>query len=247
MATQRPDPQPRLTAWGQAWRLVLCVAISAVAWPQYALGQWDTDRRLFWLDGAVGAVALVAVLWRRRWPLPVALALNAATVVSGAAAGPATLALVSLATRRRALPIAAVSVVAFAAGMVYVVTTPRVGVGLPWVDAGVTLVAVAATVVLGLYIGSRRELLWTLRQRAERAEAEQELRAGRAREHERARIAREMHDVLAHRISQISMHAGALAYRSDLGADQMRDQATSDPDRGQRGPQRPARRARRAA
>ena len=68
----------------------------------------------------------------------------------------------------------------------------------------------------GMYIGSRRELIWTLRQRAERAEAEQELRVAQARGNERARIAREMHDVLAHRISQISMHAGALAFREDL-------------------------------
>ena len=76
-----------------------------------------------------------------------------------------------------------------------------------------------------MYIGSRRELLWTLRHRAERAEAEQELRVAQARANERARIAREMHDVLAHRISQISMHAGALAFREDLTADEMRDSA----------------------
>ena len=76
-----------------------------------------------------------------------------------------------------------------------------------------------------MYVGSRRELLWTLRDRAERAEAEQELRAGKARGDERARIAREMHDVLAHRISQVSMHAGALTFRDDLTADEMRESA----------------------
>ena len=76
-----------------------------------------------------------------------------------------------------------------------------------------------------MYIGSRRELIWTLRNRAERAEAEQELRVAQAQGTERARIAREMHDVLAHRISQISLHAGALAYRTDLTADDMRDSA----------------------
>ena len=68
----------------------------------------------------------------------------------------------------------------------------------------------------GMYIGSRRELLWTLRDRAERAEAEQHLRVEQGQLHERARIAREMHDVLAHRISLIAVHAGALAYRTDL-------------------------------
>ena len=77
----------------------------------------------------------------------------------------------------------------------------------------------------GMYIGSRRELIWTLRNRAERAEAEQELRVAQARSQEQARIAREMHDVLAHRISQISMHAGALAYREDLTPEEMRASA----------------------
>jgi signal transduction histidine kinase len=45
------------------------------------------------------------------------------------------------------------------------------------------------------------------------------------RSNERERIAREMHDVLAHRISLITMHAGALTYRTDLTADQMRETA----------------------
>ncbi|WP_310530080.1 histidine kinase, partial [Nocardioides sp.] len=55
------------------------------------------------------------------------------------------------------------------------------------------------------------------------AEREQALVADTVREAERTRIAREMHDVLAHRITQISMQAGALAYREDLAADQLRD------------------------
>jgi signal transduction histidine kinase len=87
------------------------------------------------------------------------------------------------------------------------------------------LVFTVAVLVWGMYLGSRRELMWTLRDRAERAEAEQELRVDQARSTERARIAREMHDVLAHRISLISMHAGALTYRTDLSADAMRETA----------------------
>ncbi|MFL6062864.1 MAG: sensor histidine kinase, partial [Marmoricola sp.] len=71
----------------------------------------------------------------------------------------------------------------------------------------------------------RRELLWTLRERAREAESGQELRVAQARSAERQRIAREMHDVLAHRISLITMHAGALAYRDDLPPEQVKETA----------------------
>jgi signal transduction histidine kinase len=52
-----------------------------------------------------------------------------------------------------------------------------------------------------------------------RAEAEQSLRDYRARQAERTRIAREMHDVLAHRLSLLSVHAGALEFRPDAPPD----------------------------
>jgi signal transduction histidine kinase len=94
-----------------------------------------------------------------------------------------------------------------------------------WLILIANAIAVGAVLGWGMYIGSRRELMWTLRNRAERAEAEQELRVAQARSNEQARIAREMHDVLAHRISQISMHAGALEYREDLSPDEMRASA----------------------
>jgi signal transduction histidine kinase len=94
-----------------------------------------------------------------------------------------------------------------------------------WLTLTVTVIFTAGMLGWGMYLGSRRELIWTLKHRAERAEAEQELRVAQARGTERARIAREMHDVLAHRISQISMHAGALGFREDLSADEMRTSA----------------------
>lgn len=58
----------------------------------------------------------------------------------------------------------------------------------------------------------------SLRERAERAESESNLRAETVRGLERERIAREMHDALAHRISLVSLHAGALEVRPDVGA-----------------------------
>jgi len=61
-----------------------------------------------------------------------------------------------------------------------------------------------------MFIRARRQLLASLRWRAERAERSREEHARNARIAERQRIAREMHDVLAHRLSLLSVQAGAL-------------------------------------
>jgi signal transduction histidine kinase len=75
----------------------------------------------------------------------------------------------------------------------------------------------APPVLLGLYVRARRRLVESLRERADGLERELELlaekaleRAERARAAERARIAREMHDVVAHRVSLMVVHAAAL-------------------------------------
>ena len=59
----------------------------------------------------------------------------------------------------------------------------------------------SAAVGWGLFIRSRRQHVLSLRDRAARAETEAELRAEAARQGERNGIAREMHDVLGHRLS----------------------------------------------
>jgi len=77
----------------------------------------------------------------------------------------------------------------------------------------------------GMFVRARRQLILTLRERAQRAEADQTLHAERARTAERTRIAREMHDVLAHRISLVALHAGALEVRPDLPPEMVRETA----------------------
>jgi signal transduction histidine kinase len=77
-------------------------------------------------------------------------------------------------------------------------------------DLLTTVLWVLVLALSGAYVGARHDRLVALQERAERAEAEQEARAEAARLGERARIAREMHDVLAHRISLIALHAGGL-------------------------------------
>jgi signal transduction histidine kinase len=77
----------------------------------------------------------------------------------------------------------------------------------------------------GMFIRARRQLLHTLRERAVRAEADQRLQEDQARMAERTRIAREMHDVLAHRISLLALHAGGLEVRPDLPPEKVRETA----------------------
>ncbi|WP_043625116.1 sensor histidine kinase [Nonomuraea candida] len=69
-------------------------------------------------------------------------------------------------------------------------------------------------VAVGLWTRARSEVLAAARERAERLEREQVMRAEQARIQERARIAREMHDVVAHRVSLMVLHAGALEVRT---------------------------------
>ncbi|MFE9244681.1 sensor histidine kinase [Nocardiopsis sp. NPDC006938] len=65
-------------------------------------------------------------------------------------------------------------------------------------------------VIGGLWIGTRRQLIDRLKERAERLEREQHMLAEQAIGAERTRIAREMHDVVAHRVSLMVLHAGGL-------------------------------------
>ena len=216
------ETQPPLTWRSQAWRLAVCALISALVWSQAIEGELESHRVLFWVEVLFGIAAYVLVVMRRRAPVAIAMVVALLSTFSGIAAGPATLAAVSVATQRVPWSVVLVGVTNVVAATTYTFYAPIELREPYWIAVVVNVVVTAAMMGWGMYLGSRRELLWTLRQRAERAEAEQELRVAQARGTERARIAREMHDVLAHRISQISMHAGALAFRDDLAADELR-------------------------
>ena len=79
----------------------------------------------------------------------------------------------------------------------------------------VTLVLIGSVTALGLYVGTRRAYVEQLAVRAERAEQEREELAAQAAVDERARIARELHDVIAHHVSLMVVQSGALRRRVD--------------------------------
>jgi signal transduction histidine kinase len=222
----RTDPvpwQPSLTRRGHHWRLAAMLLVSAVAAGEPLIALWDGGHTA-WLaaDLVLGASAFALVHLRRRWPLGIAVVIVLLGLVSASGAGPAMLAVVSVATRRRWAEVLPLGVVLVVVGSLYTHLVPAQADEPVWLTVPLAVGFTAALGGWGMYIGSRRELMWQLRDRAERAEAEQALRAERSQANERARIAREMHDVLAHRISQISMHAGALAFRDDLPAEELR-------------------------
>ncbi len=214
--------QPRLRWWSHLWRYLACLAIGLVAWAPVVENQFEQRPGLAALDIGLAVVCFVLVWWRRRWPMTIAVVLALLTPVTSLGAGAILLATVSAATYRIRWQVAVLGVLNLAMTWVYYQLQPVNHSDPGWIIAIFSVAFVAAALAWGMFIGSRRELLTTLRQRAEAAEAERDLRSGQARANERARIAREMHDVLAHRISQISMHAGALTFREDLTAEEMR-------------------------
>jgi signal transduction histidine kinase len=217
------ETRPELTPAGQAWRLAVCFAFSMLVWSQAATIEWSDHRTMFAFEIVLGVVAFVLVVFRRRAPVLIAATIACLSAFSGIASGPATLSAVSMATLRRPLPIIGIGLLNFVCAMTYTIYAPFELEGPIWVSVLINIVANAAMMGWGMYLGSRRELVWTLRHRASRAEGEQEQRVTQGRSQERERIAREMHDVLAHRITQISMQSGALAFRDDLAAVQLRD------------------------
>lgn len=198
--------------------------ISGLALGSRADFLWDEARWWLFGDLALGCVSYVVIWWRRRFPVAITTFLNIVATISSSSTGPAALALVSLSTRRRwreIIPQAVLSVACGLIGVTYVATPAEQDDPL-LVSATVVVAFTAVLIAWGMYIGSRRELLASWRERALSSEAEQQAKVDQARSVERARIAREMHDVLAHRISVVSMTAGALAYRTDLSTDEVR-------------------------
>ncbi len=234
MTSTATRPRAQLL-WAETWRLLACWLIGfiifAIAWSA-PLNGTPTPHQDAWMgiDIIAGALLSPLVLLRRRFPLATTIVLTALSIVSAVAVPAQTLATIWLAGRRRLREV-------IAAGLVWLVgvavndryITPIMGDNAtssgPVVTIAFSMFAFVAVAAIGWSLGARRELHDSWRISAESARREQVARVAQARTAERARIAREMHDVLAHKISLVSMHAGLLAYQDDLTADERKQTA----------------------
>jgi len=173
-----------------------------------------TSTPLLVLDAAM-TVPTVGALWvRRRHPWAVALIAIGGSAVSDGASGAALAAMFSAAIycrQRRVITLFGLSLVSSA-------ITPLLYPGRGSYATHSLVLGVLGTIIVtvfGAFVRVRRDLVLSLRERARVLQEEQALRVSEARRAERTRIAREMHDVLAHRISLLAVHAGALEFNPD--------------------------------
>ena len=159
-------------------------------------------------DVIFGVIGYVALWWRRRWPMAFAGYILAISVFSTLAGGLPFVAALTVAIHRN-WPTALVTSVALtlAAWPSLLLYRGSSSVGASMLTIVIVMFAMTGW---GMFLRARRLLLASLRGRAERAEQGREEHARHARIAERQRIAREMHDVLAHRLSLLSVQAGAL-------------------------------------
>jgi signal transduction histidine kinase len=183
-------------------------------------GTYEADPSRIGLDAAVAIVSCGLVPVALRIPVGGGLILGVLGALSPAATPTASFATL-YAARVRPFPRAAiVAATGIAAQAVLGWWRPAGGLSYGW---WLLLMAAAYAALLGwgAWAQSRQALLCELRERARRAEEEQGRRIAEARVAERQRIAREMHDVLAHRLSLVATYAGALEFRPDSRPEQL--------------------------
>jgi signal transduction histidine kinase len=176
-----------------------------------------------WWRAVLGAIAMAALAWRRRWPLGVAAVVVAVNVITNPQGQFSTLLSLVL--------------VCFTIG--YETRPPRsyAGLGIVFVpflavsfveafefsDLAAGLVFFAGPWTVGVLTQERAAHAEEAVARANRLEAERELEAARIAQEERTRIARELHDIVSHSISVVTIQTQAVRRR--LGPDQAQEAA----------------------
>jgi signal transduction histidine kinase len=207
------ETRDRLRGSPMALDALLAVGLTALSLVVIAGGARDL--------GSYDPVSLVLLVlqtlplvFRRRYPLVVLAVTAGATVVHAALAAEALNAtlgfLVALYTVGERVDRRSSSLAALATGLA-IGTLIALRAPMPAALSGFvqTELAVFVAWVLGTWSRDRRAHIETIEERARRLEHEREERAERAVVAERERIARELHDVVAHHVSVIVIQAGA--------------------------------------
>ncbi|MZD06328.1 sensor histidine kinase [Streptomyces sp. SID5785] len=200
-----------------------CFFIAVVMGLAFSQQVWDNPRlspAVAVADQVIGALACAGVWLRRRWPLGYAVAMIPAGFLSDTAAGAVMISIFTVAVHRPFRD--AAWVVGISGALLPVFYWWRPAPDSPYLlSVSFTVILMVTVVGWGMFVRSRRQLLMSLRDRARRAETEAGLRAEQAQRLAREAIAREMHDVLAHRLTLLSVHAGALEFRPDAPRDEI--------------------------
>src|SRR3984885_12968860 len=209
MRALRPTGYPAARTAGR-WVSDVLLTLLALVTTLPALPRDST--RMHAAEVVVLIISVAPLLVRRIWPLPVfgwilltaiAAGLWSRSAIDGLALLIALYTVASTRPRRDALVFAGLlGVVAVTALLLYANSRW-------WFDAIFVSGMVAAALGLGLYFAARRAYLAELRDRAERLERERDQQAALAAAAERARIAREMHDVVAHHLTVMTTLAEA--------------------------------------
>ncbi|UOX92068.1 sensor histidine kinase [Amycolatopsis sp. FBCC-B4732] len=202
----------RALVWwdGRALLLALDVAVAAAIIAVTLAGGDPRDPHPALYVPAV-VVSGLALLVRRRWPFLVLL-VAVACMPAGVTLLPLMVAQYSVAVRYGVSVVTGLAVViaGIAGNVVPVLRAPESFTLLVLVLGFFVL----GPVLAGLWMHQRAALLTVLRERADEAERTRTLLADQAVFAERRRIAREMHDVVAHRVTAVALQAGALSLRA---------------------------------
>jgi signal transduction histidine kinase len=203
----------RIAAFDAEWLLVASVALLHLLNPR--IGTVEPEPRSVPL-GVVAWLILVAtqsvpLFWRRRRSAPVLVLITGTWVLGQLLFGPSApfglwVALYSTivhATRRTAELGAAAATAAVAALQLVHLGRDR----LELQEAVPQVVATLIVVIVGFVVADRRSRSAALRERAEFLEREREALSGQVVAEERLRIARELHDLVAHSLTTIAIQS----------------------------------------
>ncbi|WP_062346059.1 sensor histidine kinase [Herbidospora yilanensis] len=212
-------PRRTLRDWLVDTLLFLFAAVLGIVTAAERLGMPDpVTPVLFGLDQLVGVLGCGALWLRRRWPVELALVLVVLSAFSELVGGAMLVALFTVAAHRPVRTTMTIFGLSIFTALVFALV--RQGPGETRETLFLLAVALqTAATGWGMLVHHRRRLLETLKETAVRAEAEAQQRVREA-------IAREIHDVLGHRLSLLSVHAGALEFNPDASPDDVSRAAT---------------------